>query len=119
MSNEKSWLLRNLEKFTDDEGKWESDMNHEFVAMIKKIVDEFPNSKMTLDDFAKNDKYDHVVVAISGGLNGNGKWADYMEDLKELFKKLQAEFGHVWLMNLDNDCPDDVWYLMIGVEKTK
>lgn len=47
---------------------------------------------------------------ITGGLNGSGDWADYLEDLKDKFQELEDETGlRVYLEKLENDIADDVW----------
>ena len=41
------------------------------------------------------DKGDHAIITIDGGFNGTNDW----------------------VIDLVNDCPDDVWTLRIGVDK--
>jgi len=43
-------------------------------------------------------------------LNGPGKWSDYMIDITTILKRLK----NAYIINLDNDCCDDIWYLTVG-----
>ena len=114
-----NYLLKKLGEF-DDEGKWELDNKSDLCQIVNLFVDSYKKSKMKVLDCALNPKYPNDIrVHICGGLNGPGKWTDYLEDIKKLFKKLETEVGHVWMIELNNDCCDDVWYMIIGVEMIK
>ena len=39
----------------------------------------------------------------------------YLEDVKKIVERLMCRFSDVWLINWENDCPDDVFYLEIGL----
>lgn len=58
------------------------------------------------------DKGDHVIITIYGGFNGNGDWITYLNQITTIIQALDA-----WVIDLINDCPDDVWTLRIGVDK--
>ena len=53
---------------------------------------------------------DHYIAYIYGGENGPGNWKDYSNWLSELFSNLDGAI----LIDLTNDCPDDVWTLRIS-----
>lgn len=56
------------------------------------------------------------IATYFGGLNGGGsgkKWVRYLDVIKSIMDK----FEHSWLIELWNDCCDDVWYLTIAFEK--
>lgn len=67
----------------------------------------------------------YFIATIYGGLNGCGKWADYCNALSALFseggyakydpKKCEGMNYHNWMIELKNDCLDDVWTAVIGV----
>lgn len=63
--------------------------------------------------------YSHMIVTFYGGDNSGtadkGKWARYLTAIKELVEKLEKEFDNVWLVDLDVDCPDDVFSVQIAV----
>lgn len=67
------------------------------------------HSKITLHEIVN--KGNHYVVTLYGGLNGCGRLHNYLNDVQEIIN----QFNNVWLVNWDNDCPDDVWVLKIGV----
>jgi hypothetical protein len=69
----------------------------------------------------------HLIVTIYGGANGGGfrgmesNWPYYMSLIRKfLGKLLNYDNGNmikdVWLIDLDNDCCDDVWTLRLGIE---
>lgn len=58
------------------------------------------------------DKGDHAIITIYGGFNGNGNWITYLTQIAIIIQALNA-----WVIDLTNDCPDDVWTLRIGVWK--
>lgn len=65
-------------------------------------------------DFSKlnfhKDGTPRFSFTITGGLNGEGKWEDYMKDLSEKFKELEDETGlKLDIEVLQNDIADDVW----------
>lgn len=60
-----------------------------------------------MDIYKYNDYY---IAYIHGGENGPGEWKDYMEWMKNLF----SNFDDAWLLDLENDVPDDVWTLRLG-----
>jgi hypothetical protein len=63
--------------------------------------------------------YSHMIITFYGGDNSDtgdkGKWARYLTVIKELVEKLETEFDNVWLVDLDVDCPDDVFSIHIAV----
>ena len=64
-------------------------------------------------DGTKNDEYGYYIAKFYGGLNGSGKWKNYVDEIKKLFTSLKDS----WLIDLENDCCDDVWVLRIGFRK--
>ena len=76
------------------------------------------NSKMSLMQIIAMD--DHTIITYSGGNNsGNSDWSSYLEDINIVFSKLKTLLnGKIWLIDLVNDCSDDVFYLRIGTNIT-
>lgn len=50
-----------------------------------------------------------VVLHICGGLNGRGNWINYLDQIKTIITHFNG-----WVIKLENDVLDDVWYLQIG-----
>ena len=58
---------------------------------------------------------------LHGGRNGDGNWNEYLQTLAiftvELIDMLRVAYGEnadVWLVDLKNDCADDVFYPVFG-----
>lgn len=77
--------------------------NHE----LKFLDIEFINGTEYYDDYA--------IISLHGGKNGCGNWEDYIEVISNLILTLDNYFSDVWLIDLINDCPDDVFDLRIGL----
>jgi hypothetical protein len=76
--------------------------------LIEKAIPR-TNSRITLKEIIN--KNTHYVVTLYGGLNGCGRLHNYLKDVQEIIN----QFDHVWMVTWDNDCPDDVWILKIGI----
>lgn len=59
--------------------------------------------------------YGYFILELSGGKNGRGVWSEYLEDLSILFHNFSNKGYHAYLICLDNDCADDIFYPTIGV----
>lgn len=57
----------------------------------------------------------HYAVVLCGGLNGAGKWTDYIKTLIAVFDILDEKYEDCWLIKLDSDCADDVYTAYIGL----
>lgn len=55
-----------------------------------------------------NKKDVSYAIHLSGGNNGNPNWVAYCLALATFFNKLGEEYN-AWLLNIDNDAPDDVF----------
>jgi hypothetical protein len=105
-------------------------LDKQWAKDIKKAVDKFADevhveekNRLRFFDIVEFNKRDQYVVArFFGGLNGGGrdeKWLDYMDAITELFNKISKDYRHYWLVQLVNDCADDVFTLDIGIDKPK
>lgn len=61
----------------------------------------------------------HYVIVLWGGLNGSGNWKDYIGTFAKVFDALDEKCERCWLIELQNDCADDVYTAYIGVEIPK
>ena len=85
----------------------------EIKSLIQKLNS---TNKISLDKVTEvllNDGSVWYEAKIYGGLNGNGNWVDYLVDIENIFKNLKDG----WLIDIDNDVPDDVWVLRLGFRK--
>lgn len=96
----------------------------EVEVLVKEVIEKTYNdsTKLSLmDDGVCIDKYGTKVFMLSGGLNGPGQWNEYLETLAQftvdLIDKLRLTYGEVadvWLVDLKNDCADDIFYPVFG-----
>jgi hypothetical protein len=63
------------------------------------------------------DKSEGDTVCVSGGLNGRGIWSNYFETLAKFMYQVELRFPDAYVVKLENDCLDDVFYLTIKVPK--
>jgi len=63
------------------------------------------------------DRYGTIIIEISGGLNGSGDWKEYLSGISEVLAKLEElpEVDNAYIVDIINDCPDDVFYPRIGL----
>jgi hypothetical protein len=50
------------------------------------------------------------VATIIGGLNGRGDWSFYIRQIQKIIDSLPGS----WIVDLDCDNLDDLWYLELG-----
>ena len=87
---------------------------HEIRQTVEKLI---PNtdSAISIKRINLGDILDpetrHYIITLYGGLNGRGKFFDYLRDVQYIVSHLKD----AWLIDWINDCPDDVWVLRIGV----
>ena len=71
----------------------------------------------------------HLIATIYGGANGGGfrgiesNWPFYMSLVRKFLGKLldydnRQFFKDVWMIDWSNDCCDDCWTLVLGLELT-
>ena len=73
---------------------------------------ELVEKQLPLKLFKGEEKENHFLVTVCGGNNGHHNWSQYLKNAALLME------GHDWwLVNIINDCPDDVHNITIGVKK--
>ena len=55
-------------------------------------------------------------VTVSGGKNGNGKWAEYFSSLSKFTDAVESNGMEIWLVKMYNDVLDDVFYATFGIK---
>lgn len=95
-------------------GTIEYKVREDIYELVKKIKDDKRN-RMSFENVVELRPCERYFVArIYGGLNGTGKWEEYLEDINKLIKDIKKNY-HCWVVQILNDCLDDVWTLEIGV----
>ena len=85
-------------------------------AVIEKIVNHIDTMKIG-KFVVMEDKSEGDTVCVSGGLNGRGIWSNYFETLAKFIYQVELRFPDAYVVKLENDCLDDVFYLTIKVPK--
>ena len=85
-------------------------------AVIEKIVNHIDTMKIG-KFVVMEDKSEGDTVCVSGGLNGRGIWSNYFETLAKLMYQIELRFPDAYVVKLENDTLDDVFYLTIKVPK--
>ena len=100
-----------------NESKEETKLDYKKANAAIEAAAEAVNKKTTelglLDNIHK-DEYGTDVFRMHGGLNGPGKWTDYFHVIADFTDEISKSY-HVWLIKLENDCLDDVFYADFGI----
>ena len=62
------------------------------------------------------DQYGTLVADIGGGWNGNGTWDTYFGSLEKFVEELARKEVKAWLIQMENDCLDDVYTASFGLK---
>ena len=95
----------------------EYDEISDYVDEVIGLLDIEKTSRLDVMDVSKN-KYGTTVLKLSGGINGNGNWHDYFNDLLKLYDAISKKCT-IWLIKIDVDTIDDVFYADFGIEWKK
>ena len=85
-------------------------------AVIEKIINHIDTMKIG-KFVVMEDKSEGDTVCVSGGLNGRGVWSNYFETLSKLMFQIELRYPDAYVVKLENDTLDDVFYLNIKVPK--
>lgn len=76
----------------------------------EKMIEGLLKGTLKITDVAKVEGEDYYIAKLHGGKNGGGVWNDYLKEILETFRSV-----HWWMIELKNDCLDDVFDMTIGV----
>ena len=112
----------------DDNGDEELKQAQNLLKIVRRIVDETEQVGTNLNYVDENvNIYDDIgadgkptgevywSVTVGGGLNGRGIWSNYFKALSDFMIRMEAEFEDAWVIEVNPDCPDDVFYVTIGI----
>jgi hypothetical protein len=107
----------------DMEEKLELEFN-KIVEELTPILDNLKNERSNIyifneKNFTEIDEYGTMVIALVGGLNGHGKWEDYFEDLAKIITTIKENGYDTWVIDLVNDCLDDVFTVKLGIMRNE
>ena len=66
------------------------------------------------------DKYDTIIIMLNGGRNGDGSWINYLNGIAIVLENIEElpEVDEAYIVDIIDDCPDDVFNLRIAVRPT-
>lgn len=67
--------------------------------------------RLSLSDFSIVDDLKYAQLEIHGGFNGSGDWSTYFLQMKKIIEL----FEDAYVVKIDIDCPDDVWWVSIKI----
>lgn len=85
--------------------------SEEGKKMIQSLLDKNPGT-LKISEVSKVSGEDYYIAKLHGGKNGCGVWNDYLKEIIKTFKNI-----HWWMIELKNDCLDDVFDMTIGVKE--
>ena len=82
------------------------------ASAVRKVKAKFgkENRHLSLDGVVSVRDGDHYIAFVSGGNNGESNWRAYFDS----FMMILEECKRAWIIDIDNDCCDDVHYALIG-----
>jgi hypothetical protein len=109
-----------MDKLPKLDKQWAKDVKKNVMKIVESLTTE--KNKFKFFDIVEFNKRDNYVVArIFGGTNGGGnnkKWVEYNKSITKVFEKI-LETNDCYLVQLVNDCPDDVFTLDIAIRKDR
>lgn len=63
------------------------------------------------------DEHGTMTLTIVGGRNGSGDWQSYFMNLMAIVKLVKDCKYDFWLIEIHNDCPDDIFYAKFGIKE--
>lgn len=109
----------NTEKIVECDDKSKNELTEYFKQFQDINYDILELEKIESENYKQEKSY-HYIACLSGGNNGNGKWNDYLCKLAMIFDPIHwkniTNIEDMWLIQLDNDCLDDVHTAYIGIK---
>ena len=108
-----SYIVRNVLNGTKQElVSRRTKAYQKIAAAVEKTKEKFgkDNRHLHLSGVVSVRDGDHYIAFVSGGNNGHSNWKAYFQSLMMIIE----ECKDAWVIELDNDCCDDVHYALIG-----
>lgn len=122
-------IINKRSKSKEEIGKIIDDSNIKNKDKVKKLLDDacvidaIPSDYLTaMPDATCFESYGALTFALWGGLNGvgylNNRWTEYLNALQKLLILVHSndDVNGVYLMSIDVDCADDVFYAYFGIQ---
>ena len=100
----------------------QNSLQRELTACVEQVAEKYNEMfiKLSTGDICYNIP-DYIIVRLFGGRNGaDPDWETYWAELYQFLKEIndtKISEGRLdsWVIDLENDCADDVFDMMIGV----
>lgn len=113
-----SFFKKEAEKYTKKRQPEIKKVTRAIFNVLEKIKDE--KTKLSLlHNTCYCDGFGTIVGIICGGLNGNGDWIDYFDDLGTFCEMVSKQGYKTWLCDIANDCMDDTFYAKFGFKSNE
>lgn len=114
-----SIVLKKLSEYDDGNGFRLVDKNGVLCRRVKRALAPFKEKYSKMDVLGESQpeiayKGSEFRLMICGGRNGDSDWIAYMKEIVEVLERLKELFDDIWVIELDNDCLDDIFYLFAG-----
>ena len=84
---------------------------------LQNVIDNSNLELEVINSETDRNGYDSFYkVTVSGGKNGNGKWAEYFSSLSKFTDAVESNGMEIWLVKMYNDVLDDVFYATFGIK---
>ena len=84
---------------------------------VQSVIDKSNLGLEVINSEMDRNGYDSFYkVTVSGGKNGNGKWAEYFSSLSKFTDAVESNGMEIWLVKMYNDVLDDVFYATFGIK---
>ena len=84
---------------------------------VQSMIDKSNLGLEVINSETDRNGYDSFYkVTVSGGKNGNGKWAEYFSSLSKFTDAVESNGMEIWLVKMYNDVLDDVFYATFGIK---
>ena len=84
---------------------------------LQNVIDKSNLGLEVINSEMDRNGYDSFYkVTVSGGKNGNGKWAEYFSSLSKFTDAVESNGMEIWLVKMYNDVLDDVFYATFGIK---
>ena len=95
----------------EDEETFTDATEGSIISTVDKVLE---GSEYKLFSPVQESSEGHYVATLCGGDNGSGNWPKYLNELVEILHKFDDLDYDAWVIDLDNDCLDDVHTVRIG-----
>lgn len=87
------------------------------VEYVRELIER--GGEYSLEEIKAVEGEDHYIICICGGNNGSPDWLGYFASLAALVWAFKQEGWKAWLIELRNNCLNDVHTAYFGIREIK